>query len=162
MSTKKRSESGPSIEELFSRLEKRLIEYEDKTEKKFNGLEEQLKIMSQKLEIKREFLDEMSEKKNNDSQEKLNSLFEKVYSQDREMDEIKEKFGSLNTDVSSFKDKIDNSTTMIDDIEEKMYDFEISKKNNLIFYGIPASKKETRNSLTQTIQDIIHINHLVP
>ena len=47
---------------------------------------------------------------------------------------------------------------MIDDIEEKMYDFEISKKNNLIFYGIPAPKKETRTSLTQTIQDIIHIN----
>ena len=34
MANRKRSESGPSIEELFSRLEKRLIEYEDRTEKK--------------------------------------------------------------------------------------------------------------------------------
>ena len=65
----------------------------------------------------------MSEKKNKDLQEKLNSLFEKVYSQ--------------YSDVISFKEKIDTSPTMIDNIEEKTYDFEISKMNNLIFSGIP-------------------------
>ena len=39
-----------------------------------------------------------------------------------------------------------------------MYDFEISKKNNLIFCGIPAPRSESRNSLTQTIQEVVHIN----
>ena len=257
-------------------MEQRLIEYEDKTEKRFNDIEEKLKIIAEKQKNSKEFLEEMTEKKTRDSEKKLQSLFEKVYSQDTvckeereengekfdklditmkcvekkfesavgnveekfqssiaivleelqasitnvekkldtssttfdhklesltmkvynldsvfqadkkdngekilnllktnetaqekmklilkkemEMDEIKEKFGTLNNNVLSFKDRIDTSATMIDTIEEKMYDYEISKKNNLIFYGIPAPRNETRASLTQTIQDIIHIN----
>lgn len=276
MSVRKRSESGPSIQELFSKLERRLMTYEDKTEKRLNELQEKIGTMSQHVENNKGFLENMTEKKTKDSQEKVKNLFEKVYSQDsvcqeereenetrfeklennlghlrhktdesndriaktdmnlkniemkfetevgnveekfkssiaivleelqssikkvdnkldsstsntnikidsfnekfnqlqktsegaqqkldsiavkeQNLDEIKDKFGVLTTTVTSFNDKIETSATMIDNIEEKMYDFEVSKKNNLIFHGIPAPRNETRRSLTNTIEDII-------
>ena len=58
--------------------------------------------------------------------------------------------------MKTFADKIESSSTIIDSIEEKLYDFEVGKKNNLIFYGIPAPRNESRYSLTKTIQDILH------
>ena len=70
--------------------------------------------------------------------------------------EMKEQFTELSNSVKNFKDRIESSAATIENIEEKMYDFEVSKKNNLIFYGIPAPRNETRHSLGKTIQDILH------
>ena len=67
--------------------------------------------------------------------------------------EMKEQFTELSNSVKSFKDRIESSAATIENIEEKMYDFEVGKKNNLIFYGIPAPRNETRHSLAKTIQD---------
>ena len=69
---------------------------------------------------------------------------------------MKEKFTELSNSVLTFQDKIESSASMIENIEEKMYDFEIGKKNNLILYGIPAPKNETRHSPASAVQDIIH------
>ena len=70
--------------------------------------------------------------------------------------EMKEQFTELSNSVKNFKDRIESSAATIENIEEKMYDFEVGKKNNLIFYGIPAPRNETRHSLAKTIQDIVH------
>ena len=42
---------------------------------------------------------------------------------------------------------------LVENIQEKMYMLESNMKNNLIFYGIPAPRNETRHSLAKTIQD---------
>ena len=68
---------------------------------------------------------------------------------------MKDKFTELSNSVLTFQDKIESSENMIESIEEKMYDFEIGKKNNLILYGVPAPKNETRHSLVGAVQDII-------
>ena len=39
----------------------------------------------------------------------------------------------------------------VDDINEKMYDFEANKRNNLIFYGIPNEARETHSMLQQKV-----------
>ena len=39
-----------------------------------------------------------------------------------------------------------------------MYDFEINKKNNLIFYGIPNEINEKEVHLTQKIKELIRNN----
>ena len=40
-------------------------------------------------------------------------------------------------------------------MNEKMYDFEQNKRNNLIFYGIPSDPTETSESLAISIQKLI-------
>ena len=260
---RKRSESGPTLEELFGKLERRLVDYEDKSSIKFNDLDSKMQVMNKLLENHKMFLEELTDKKNKNSEEKVKNLFEKVYSQDtvcredreenseqfekmkglidkietkfesevgnveekfkssiaivleelqgsirkvdkkfdhfqtdlnprleslsvkcygvderlskveknseefrqksqslsekeNNLEEMKEKFSELSQSVLTFKDKIESSASMIENIEEKMYDFEVSKKNNLIFYGIPAPRNETRHSLAKTLQDILH------
>ena len=47
-----------------------------------------------------------------------------------------------NNDMKSFKDELENVMERVEEINEKMYDFEANKRNNLIFYGIPNETKE--------------------
>ena len=39
--------------------------------------------------------------------------------------------------------KIHQLMTRVDEMNEKLYEFETNKKNNLIFYGIPGETRET-------------------
>ena len=39
----------------------------------------------------------------------------------------------------------------IDEISEKMYEFEVNKRNNLIFYGIQAEPRETPSMLLSKV-----------
>ena len=41
--------------------------------------------------------------------------------------------------------------TRVDDISEKMYEFEVNKKNNLLFYGVGSDNRETPDSLIQKV-----------
>ena len=45
------------------------------------------------------------------------------------------------------KSQINSLFSRIDEINEKLYEFEINKKNNLIFYGIPGETRETPSVL---------------
>ena len=66
-----------------------------------------------------------------------------------------ERFEELSNTVKSFSDTVETSSQMIENIEEKLYDFEVGKKNNLIFYGLPSPRNESRHSLTHKIQNIL-------
>ena len=56
------------------------------------------------------------------------------------------------TDMRQFKDELENVMERVEEINEKMYDFEANKRNNLIFYGIPNEIKETQPVLLQKIK----------
>ena len=128
--SKKKSEKGPTVEETLSRLQTKLTEFEEKTDKK-----------------------------NKDLEEKVQHLTDKLYSMDgssqEESEEYKEKFKSLEEKVSHFQERIEMTTSMIESIQEKMYDFETNKKNNLIFNGLPNESRETPSKLLATVQEII-------
>merc|ERR1719277_2791285 len=49
---------------------------------------------------------------------------------------------------------------MLDDLHEKMYDFEQNKKNNLILYGVRGRSHENTDSLRRHLSDILrdHLN----
>ena len=40
-------------------------------------------------------------------------------------------------------------------MNEKMYDFEQNKRNNLIFYGMPSDHEETPESLALSVQRLL-------
>ena len=60
-----------------------------------------------------------------------------------------------NHDMKSFKDELESVMERVEEINEKMYDFEANKRNNLIFYGIPNEVKEVQPALLQKITHII-------
>ena len=84
-------------------------------------------------------------------------ILQSVSEKEQNLSEMKDKFTELSNSVLTFQDKIESSASMIENIEEKMYDFEIGKKNNLILYGIPAPKNETRHSLASAVQAWVDI-----
>ena len=65
--------------------------------------------------------------------------------------EYKAKFLEVETDTSRMKERLETMNLMIDEIQEKLYEFEQNKKNNLIFHGILADHPETSDGYLQTI-----------
>ena len=122
---KKRTESGPTIEELFSKLERRITEFEDKAEKSNKDFDEKLECMAHKLENTQTFMDETTNKKNKESEEKLQSLFEKVYSTDavlqEEIEENEEKFKMLDENNHNVSKKNKDIDEKLQSLVEKVY-----------------------------------------
>ena len=55
------------------------------------------------------------------------------------------------------KQQLESLFAMVDDINEKMYEFETNKKNNLIFYGISGDQRETPDKLMHKVTNHIFI-----
>ena len=49
------------------------------------------------------------------------------------------------------QEQIQEIVERVDDINEKMYEFEANKRNNLIFYGIQAEPRETPSMLLNKV-----------
>ena len=158
---RKKVDSGPTIEEIVIKLESKLEGIEDKSEKRNNELEEKIECLSHKIENRLSYVEESTSRKNNDFEEKLKSLVEKVYGMDgafqEEYEDNVEKFKDFESQVSSYKEKIETATKMIEDMQEKMYDYETNKKNNLIFYGIATEQGETKDKLLMIIRTLLKI-----
>ena len=59
------------------------------------------------------------------------------------------------------KSQINSLFSRIDEINEKLYEFEINKKNNLIFYGIPGETRETPSVLIMKAERTIALKRNV-
>ena len=81
---------------------------------------------------------------------KVELLLSKLESAVKNMDESK---GNQDTDMKSFKNELTSLMDRVEEINEKMYDFEANKRNNLIFYGIPNESKETHSRLHQKVSE---------
>ena len=61
-------------------------------------------------------------------------------------------------DMRQFKDDLEAVMERVEEINEKMYDFEANKRNNLIFYGLPNENREVQTALQQKIIHIMKTN----
>ena len=50
---------------------------------------------------------------------------------------------------------MDSLSSRVTQMNEKMYDFEQNKRNNLIFYGLPSDHEETPESLALSVQRLL-------
>ena len=57
--------------------------------------------------------------------------------------EYKSKFLEVETETARLQDRLETMNHILDEMQEKMYEFEQNKKNNLIFHGILADHPET-------------------
>ena len=58
-------------------------------------------------------------------------------------------------DMRQFKDDLEAVMERVEEVNEKMYDFEANKRNNLIFYGLPNESREVQTALQQKITQIM-------
>ena len=65
------------------------------------------------------------------------------------------KLGRLEETVSDFDERLEVTRCLLEKIEQKLYDFDLNKKNNLIFNGIARQHGEDAAKLTGVVQDII-------
>lgn len=53
------------------------------------------------------------------------------------------------------EERIQDLLDRVDTIQEKMYDFEVNKRNNLLFYGIREERRETPTDLFNKVKFIV-------
>ena len=130
MSRKREKSQGPTTEETVNRLETRLREFEDRTAKKIRDLEDLVQYLTEKLTN----IHGSSKEEKEGTQGKLVRLEETV---------------------AGFDERMTINKRLLEQIREKLYDFDINKKNNLIFNGVPKNQNENNDRLVASIKTII-------
>ena len=101
---------------------------------------------------------ETIDSKNQESVNNLNlNMEERIESlQGNFVNNIQNLSGQMESESSfneNTKEQINILFSRIDDIHEKLYEFETSKKNNLIFYGISGEHRETPSELMAKVRN---------
>ena len=60
--------------------------------------------------------------------------------------------------MAGFDDRINVTKIILEQIQEKLYTFDINKKNNLIFNGVPKLENENNDRLLAHVRTIIRNN----
>ena len=104
--------------------------------------------------------------------EHIDALEESFVTDQRKIDTLAQDTGSTKTDIEEMlknvdevtKQKIENIEKKLADLnnilentQERMYEHEANKKNNLIFYGISQEERESTKKLLAKVLEIIHI-----
>ena len=84
----------------------------------------------------------------NKTEENFNLLLSRMENDAKNSESIKD---GQDVEMNALKDEVSAMIARVDDISEKMYEFEQNKKNNLLFYGIGSDNRETPDSLVQKI-----------
>ena len=74
----------------------------------------------------------------------IDSLIEELRNNfETKLNKISQRVSSESSSSAGTQEQIQELLERVDDINEKMYDFEVNKRNNLIFYGIIGDQRET-------------------
>ena len=92
---------------------------------------------------------------NGDLLEKITQIYHSSVNRE---DAIMNKMVALEDNIKGVNEKMESVTIQIDDIQEKMYDFEQNKRNNLIFYGVPGEDRENRDDLRIKIANLLRLH----
>ena len=65
------------------------------------------------------------------------------------------KLGRLEATVAGFDERMMVTKMLLEQIQEKLYNFDVNKKNNLIFNGVPKVPNENNDRLLATIRNFI-------
>jgi len=90
-----------------------------------------------------------------EAQGKMQALLTATKEQRRE---YKSKFVDMDVEFSRMRERLETMNLILDDIQEKMYEFEQNKKNNIILHGVTTKHPETSESLRKRIVDIFRDN----
>ena len=94
-------------------------------------------------------------------------IFEKIKELSRHLmkreEKMKQKMKNIEADVTKIRETLNDVDFKIDNIERGLYDFEINKKNNLIFYGVRMEENENMmNKIDDVLKEYLNIGRKIP
>ena len=145
----KMASKNEQSEEIIGELKSEIKEDIANTLKALN--EEQTMNQSKFLDINT-LINESNQAMDRKIDEIYNQLVLKLENDVKNNESVKD---GQDIEMDSLKDQVRAMIERVDDISEKMYEFEQNKKNNLLFYGIANDKMETPNTLLQKVIFVI-------
>ena len=148
--TKKMIETSALVlREHLSNVSKNTVrDFETRFEVREKVFQTELKTLTNKMDSVEDIL--LKEKERLDKLQQISGM--SMMDVERKLDEKDEE---VDTRIDSLTGQLDELKSSVENVHEKMYDYEASKKNNLIFYGIPKEEKETAKTLILKIKSII-------
>lgn len=70
---------------------------------------------------------------------------------------VMKKIEEMDDRIKNLNENFETMTIQLEDVQEKMYDFEQNKKNNLIFYGVPGDNRESKDDLKHKIANLLKL-----
>jgi hypothetical protein len=148
------ADKPPTVEENVGRLELKMKEMELKMELKEKADEIQKNNFIETVEM---FKTDIRDIKDN-----LIQTITKIETFEVKNHEEKAGLGKRNEkieeNIQQMTDKVERVANALEHVQEKMYDFEANKKNNLIFYGITNEGHEKENKLIMKVKELIKAN----
>ena len=92
-------------------------------------------------------LNDMNESFHNKMEEHFNLLVSRMDNDSKNTESLKD---GQDVEMRAIRDDVLAMIARVDDISEKMYEFEQNKKNNLLFYGISNDTRETPDRLVDS------------
>jgi len=124
---------------------------DDRREEYFSDFKEELEGLNVKIE---EVLDNVGITIQ-DKLKETNVTFQNKMAQ--EAQESQTHRAEVEFDISGLKEKMESLDQGLNEVNEKIHEFEQNKKNNLIFYGLNNELRETPDILMSKIQTIIKV-----
>ena len=148
------ADKPPTVEENVGRLEVKMKEMELKMELKEKEEEIQKNNFTETMKL---FKSDIK-----DIKDHLIQTITRIESFEVKNHEEKAGLGKRNErnedNIQQMTDKVERVANALEHVQEKMYDFEANKKNNLIFYGIPNEAHEKENKLIMKVKELIKAN----
>ena len=148
------ADKPPTVEENVGRLEVKMKEMELKTELKEK---EEAIFRNTIMETMEDLKSELGVVKNHlkGTVTRIDTL---EVAKKAEKDGLGKTMIRIDEKIQNLNDTVERVTNGLEHVQEKMYDFEANKKNNLIFYGIPNEAHEKETNLIMKVKDLIKTN----
>ena len=150
-----RKPAPPKPEELIAKLDEKFEAFKEDIAKSLDEKGERI----EELKIKETELNAVIEKNKEESSSGLENM--KISIEDsverkvedirrellRSVDDLTVKISAASSGSSGTEARIQDLVDRVESIQERMYDFEVNKRNNLLFYNIREDKRETPSDL---------------
>ena len=165
-----RKPAPPKPEELIAKLDEKFEAFKEDIVKSLNEKGEGIEVSK----LKETQLNDSIERNKEESSKELDnikvsieeSVERKVEDIRRELlkcvDDLTVKISAASSGSSGTEARIQDLVDRVESIQERMYDFEVNKRNNLLFYNIREDKRETPSDLyTKAIElNIVQLSNL--
>ena len=131
-------------------------------EKKVNDVQIQLdsfrKESREEKEASERRLETLMINKINEINDNLMEQMSKMYHSSVQSEAaVMKKIEDMDDRIKNLNENFETMTIQLEDVQEKMYDFEQNKKNNLIFYGVPGDNRESKDELKHKIANLLKL-----
>ena len=154
-----RRQAPPKPEELIAKLEEKLDNFKTEITSTIGEKSSEIEKINEQESAIKEQLDANSSAQTaaiDDAKLKIENMID-TKMEDMRNDFLRnfqgmsDKIARAGSSTAGTEDQIQELVERVESIQEKMYDFEVNKRNNLLFYGIKGGQRETPGDLLNKV-----------